>query len=133
MRLPDDRYTAHLENCGHDEPMYVPRFCGEMFSLECTGKQAPPCATKEDAIAHCLVHEDERDVSNLTVAQDLAFAIEGCNVSMRKVYLDYVNNFLTPKAFGEHYGLSENTAENCIRFWGMVYEEYVRAYKQVTL
>jgi hypothetical protein len=31
-----------------------------------------------------------------------------------KLYLDYVNNFLTVKAFAEYYGLSEGAARSLI-------------------
>lgn len=60
LALPDDRYTANLEFCGHEKPRFVPRFCGEWLRVAPHGTQAPACKTYDAAVAYCINHNEER-------------------------------------------------------------------------
>jgi endo-alpha-1,4-polygalactosaminidase (GH114 family) len=42
--------------------------------------------------------------------------------SFNKVYLDWVNNYLTIEKFAEHYGLHINEAENLINLSKTIFE-----------
>ncbi|UNY40497.1 hypothetical protein KLEP7_gp84 [Pseudaeromonas phage vB_PpeM_ KLEP7] len=37
-----------------------------------------------------------------------------------KIYLDYVNNFISIKAFADHYGITREEAEKIIRIGGSI-------------
>ena len=65
MRLPDSRYSANREFCGHETAMYIPRFCGEWLRdsilwPDRAGNQAPPAHTRQAAIAACVAYEENR-------------------------------------------------------------------------
>lgn len=65
MKLPDSRYSADREFCGHETAMYIPRFCGEWLRdatlwPDRAGNQAPPAHTRQAAIASCVAYEESR-------------------------------------------------------------------------
>jgi len=65
MKLPDNRYTANAEYCGHEAPRFVPRFCGEWLK-DCelwpdrASFQSPSFATRQEAIIACVAYENKR-------------------------------------------------------------------------
>lgn len=64
MRLPDKRYTATLEHCGYESPLYVARFCDQWLKdsalwPERNGNAAPQ-ETRNAAIALCIQYESAR-------------------------------------------------------------------------
>lgn len=65
MRLPDKRYTANPEFCGHETQKYIARFCGEwlrdrsLWPARC-GFQAPAFDTRAEAVAACVAYEKHR-------------------------------------------------------------------------
>ncbi len=65
MKLPDNRYSANAEYCGHERPRYVPRFCGEwlrdreLWPVR-PGYQSPSFKTRKEAIAACVKYENMR-------------------------------------------------------------------------
>lgn len=65
MMLPDSRYTAEREFCGHESAMFIPRFCGEWLRdstiwPERASNQAPAYHTQQEAIEACHAYETER-------------------------------------------------------------------------
>ena len=66
MKLPDKRYTATLEHCGHESPMWIARFCGDWLKdselwPDRAACQAPPYETKQQAIAACVGYQQARE------------------------------------------------------------------------
>lgn len=54
----DTRYSVKAEWCGHLEPKYIPRYCGNW--IEIRGKQAPACDTQEEAAVWAYLHRVTR-------------------------------------------------------------------------
>lgn len=59
LALPDERYSADLENCGHEKPRFVARFCGEWLRASPHNMQVPACVTYDAAVAYCVNHHEE--------------------------------------------------------------------------
>lgn len=65
MKLPDKRYTADAEYCGHETPKHIARFCGEWIRdpdlwPDRPGNQAPPFNTRREAVKACVDYERNR-------------------------------------------------------------------------
>lgn len=57
-------------------------------------------------------------------------ACSGDQLSQRRVYLDYANNFTCVSTFARYYGVDYNHAYNKISEWREVHEKYVKGLKQ---
>ena len=67
-KLPDNRYSADREFCGHDTPRFIARFCGERLADSVlwpgrAGSQAPAFETRMEAAQACCDYEEHREAS----------------------------------------------------------------------